>query len=295
MHVLILGAGKIGSAIAGVIKAHTSTIEFWDVAPGKVPDQKPITELASWADIVFLCVPSFALRDAVAKLEKRCKPKTIFIALTKGLEVGTGKTIDEMLADMLPAGQPFGLLIGPMLAAEIEKRQSTAGIFATKHKSDFDVVQSLFKGTCIHLWYESQVRSIALASVLKNIYAVGFGICQAMGVGHNGQGWYAAIGMTEMREIIKRLGGDGEIAHGLAGIGDLVATGMSPHSFNRTTGEKIITTGVCGKSEGCNALPMIWGKLGAQAKDFALLKTLYAIVVEGEDARITMQAFFDSQ
>src|SRR3989338_844635 len=112
----------------------------------------------------------------------------------------------------------------------------------------------------------SDVRGVAVAGVLKNIYALGLGIAHALGWGENQKGWFVSRALREMARAAELLGGTRETMLGIAGLGDLVATGFSPHSHNRTTGALFVTDpGRFPKAESINALPIIIKKLGAHA------------------------------
>lgn len=292
MKVLFIGAGNIGSALGDIAKANGHSVLYWDIDTTKVPNQLSLKESVESTDAIFLCIPSWAIRECVKSISPFLKKDTPIISLAKGMEEASGKAIDEVLAEMLPAKHPFGLCIGPMLAAEITKGIPTAGLIATAYSAVYTKIAPLFAQGCLRLSYESDVRGVALCSILKNIYSVGLGIAEALNFGSNGRGWYVSVAFTEMREIISLLGGNGETAHGLAGIGDLVATGLSPYSRNRTIGEQLVKTGVCGKSEGCIALTPMRAHLGQRAQEFPLFELLHQVIVNGEDARVAFSRVF---
>ena len=141
------------------------------------------------------------------------------------------------------------------------------------------MLKGLFKGSNIRLEYFEDAKTVALCSVLKNIYAVALGVAEGLGWGWNGKGWLASKAVQEMLGISKAIGGDSEILLSSAGTGDFLATSMSPDSRNRQTGLEIARAGVCLKmSEGCRAISSIATLLDHKTDAFPVLNTLDRII-----------------
>ena len=92
-----------------------------------------------------------------------------------------------------------------------------------------------------HLKVETtpDVVGLELCATLKNVYAIALGICDGLGFGTNTKAFLATLALKEMAAIGGALGGRDDTVFGLAGLGDLLTTGFSPHSRNRTLGEKL--------------------------------------------------------
>lgn len=85
-----------------------------------------------------------------------------------------------------------------------------------------------------------------------------------------------------MRAILGALGGDPVSADGPAGLGDLVATGTSPHSRNRATGHEIVTTGLINPtSEGVISCASLRELLSAQklTTHLIFLETIFNVML----------------
>ncbi|MDE2293549.1 MAG: glycerol-3-phosphate dehydrogenase, partial [Elusimicrobia bacterium] len=80
---------------------------------------------------------------------------------------------------------------------------------------------------------------VELGGSLKNVLAIGCGILDGLGAGANTEAALIVQGMGEMGRLIERLGGRRETIYGLAGLGDMIATGSSAQSRNRTLGHKL--------------------------------------------------------
>lgn len=291
--VAIIGAGNIGRAIAEIIRPKKPHIEFWDKDPSKAPGQKELREVIRGADFVFLCTPSWAIPEAVKEMKPHLERKTVIVSIAKGIEVKSGKTMDELLARILPQNQSFVLLSGPMLAGELVEHMGGSAMAASRSAAACKRIAALFSKTELHVQTTSDVRGTALAGVLKNIYALLLGAAEGMQSGWNAKGLIAAEAIREMGQIMPLLGGKKETATCPAGLGDLVATGMSPLSRNHQVGFAL-ASGQNGPltSEGTNSLPFILKRLGAKKKNFILLAIAADFIKHPAHGKKELKKFF---
>lgn len=296
MHTVgIIGVGAIGGALARILGARRDvSVLPYDTDPGKVAEpRRSLPETVQPADVVFFCVPSSALREALTACASFVREDALAVSLVKGIEPESTKTADVLLAELLPAGRAFGMLGGPMLAAEFIRGLPGRGIFASPFPAAGERMGALFAGTLLSLEFSDDARGVALAGVLKNIYALGLGIARGLSWGDNQRGWYLAQAVREMAEALARLGGRRESAYSLAGLGDLIATGFSRHSRNSNFGEEFARTGVCNiQSEGCASLPSVEALLRGSLTAFPLLTALGDIVLRGASAPERLQEAF---
>lgn len=284
--VAIIGAGNFGSALAHILAAASdATVALWDSDAAKVRDQGTLEIVLNNANIVFVCVPSWSLRSATEPVASLVSPDAIIVSPTKGIEQTTNKTSDEVLTDVLGGKGTIALLHGPMLAAEMMEGLPSFATVASSSLNAFGVLQKLFAGSTLTLEYSHDLHGVALAGVLKNIYSIGLGMTEAMRLGSNFRGWYVRAVVQEMAQIIVTLGGRAETAYTSAGIGDLVATGLSPTSRNCKVGHEIVQSGECSTvSEGGESLAQLM-ELVAQANMVAPIASSIAGIVAGrEDA-----------
>ncbi|MFA6429245.1 MAG: NAD(P)H-dependent glycerol-3-phosphate dehydrogenase [Patescibacteria group bacterium] len=292
MRVAIIGAGDIGQAIATLVDPSVAQVDLWDVEPGKVPNQRPLDELVSKARIVFFCVPSWVLREAVTPVLPHLKSSALVVSISKGIESTTGKTMDAFWPEVLPEKQPFALLLGPMLAKEICDGLGAAAVVATKRASSYTLLRTLFAPS-LRLEQTRDVRGVALVSVLKNVYALAMGLADGLGWGGNRKGWLASRAVQEMEQIVHDLGSKRSVVFGPAGAGDLLATAYSPYSRNRSTGEELIEKKVCErKSEGLVSVEPLMTLLQKKEDTYPLLALVARVIRQSCDARDAFEAYF---
>lgn len=284
-NIVFIGAGKIGTAIGVALKAKDLCLAFWDKDPAKVKEVKDLEELVPIADFLFFCVPSWVLREAIRETAPFIKKGAIVTSPSKGIEVATNKSTDEILKELLPAGIEFALLSGPMLADEICKGNLAAAVIATEKEETYHKIAPLFAGTNIKIEHSKDVHGVALGGIFKNIYALALGMAEGLEWGSNEKGILVTKAVAEMQEIFKLLGGRLETVLTFAGLGDFIATGFSPCSKNYTAGLELARDGVAKTmSEGLASFDSIMKLLHGHVEKFPLLSSLKRIIVDKEPA-----------
>ncbi|MEK7594565.1 MAG: NAD(P)-dependent oxidoreductase [Patescibacteria group bacterium] len=270
----IVGNGNIGAALGQVFSDNGWRVEFFDVAVSKRTVES-LGELAKKSDIIVIAAPSWVNREIAEGLMPEATGKLV-VTLAKGVEPGF-MTMDKVLADVSKGQFDYGVINGPMLASEITKGKPAAMILATKGKQWTD---GFNKNSQLRVELCDDPYSIALCGVLKNIYAVALGVNDGLELGHNAKGALTISILEEFSRVLADMGGDPKLAMGLAGAGDLLATGWSDLSFNHRIGRLIAKDpSTEPKGEGVTSLKEISGKI--DLNDYPIIKELYQIVFEG--------------
>lgn len=292
MFITIIGAGEIGQAINKLISPKGFTIEVWDRNSSKTPNQKPLESIIPSSDIIFLCIPSWAIREVAATITGYLKKDSIIVSVSKGIEERDGKTLDELLEELFSQSARYALLGGPMLAEELKADMIGVGAIGAKNPQVFDELKNVFADTNLYLECTDDIRGVALCGLLKNIYAISLGIAEGLGYGNNAKGWLTNLAIKEMTEIVTSLGGKEETVFSTAGIGDFIATGFSQYSSNRQVGFDLGQHGSTDKkSEGLVALPVFIKRID-NGERFALLRAISEVVLEYKDAKSAFRKVF---
>lgn len=294
MRISIIGAGHFGKALAQALSSNAAknTVLLFDVLPGKVSGQMSLAETVQGSEIIFLAVPSIAVRQVAAELASTAPTEAIIVSVSKSIEAGTRMTADQVLEETLRPQQPIAFMGGPMLAREIAEGKAAVAVCGTKHRVHFKKIQKAFSKSAIRIEHSSDMHGVAVCGVLKNVYTLPIGIASGLELGNNTVGWLAGRALVEMQKLLPILGGKKKTLFSTAGIGDFVATATSPHSMNHKAGEEIAKTGqATTRSEGIVALPTLTAILGGDVKKFPLLATLDAIVTHQADPAKTLHEF----
>jgi glycerol-3-phosphate dehydrogenase (NAD(P)+) len=194
--------------------------------------------------IVFAC-PSRGLREAASRLAPDIAGAgraQVVISLVKGLEQGTLLRPLQVLDEVLP-GRVHSVLSGPTYAGEIAAGEPSAAVFATDAgEATASNVQEALNGGALRIYRSADPVGVQLGGILKNIYAIGAGICDGLRLGSNAKASYLTRAIQEMVRLGTVVGGKPETFYGLSGVGDLIATAHGSWSRNRKFGESLVRT-----------------------------------------------------
>lgn len=259
IRVSVIGAGSWGTTVAALAAQNTPTT-LWArrselaaeidrdhvngtyLAGYRLPEELRATadleRAVSDADVLVMGVPSQGFRDALEQVAKHLRPWVPVVSLTKGLELGTKLRMSEIVTEVVP-GHPVGVLTGPNLAKEILAGQAAASVIAMDDHNVACALQHLFATDVFRVYTNHDVVGCELGGVLKNVVAIAAGMADGLGAGDNTRAAVITRGLAEISRLGEAMGGDPMTFAGLAGMGDLVATCISPQSRNRFVGERL--------------------------------------------------------
>ena len=160
------------------------------------------------------------------------------MSLTKGLEQGTLLRMTQIIREELP-GHPAAALTGPNIAREIMDGHAAASVIATEDLDVAAAIQRELQRGVLRLYTNHDVIGCELGGVFKNVVAIACGLGEGLAVGDNTRAAVMTRGLAEVTRLGVAMGGEPTTFAGLAGMGDLVATCISPHSRNRYVGEQL--------------------------------------------------------
>ena len=195
-------------------------------------------------DIVVWATPSQRLRENARALLPLLPRPALHASAAKGLEQGTLLRMTEVLAEELasaaaPVAAPVAALSGPNLAGEIAQGLPAASVAAATDSDARARLRDLFNSPSFRVYTNEDVIGVELGGALKNVIAIAVGIAVALRSGDNARAALITRGLAEIARLGVALGASAPTFAGLAGLGDLLATAMSPHSRNRALGERI--------------------------------------------------------
>lgn len=252
------------------------------------------------AEVIFLACPSKALRHLCQSIHPHLKTAwqlKLALLMCKGIDLDSLKTPDEIVAEELP-GLTCGVLSGPTFAGEVAAGQPTAVVLAIGAAcSEPERYQEAFSNGTLRAYLSSDVRGTELGGTLKNIYAIGSGLCDGLRLGDNAKAALLTRSLSEMVRLGVHLGARKETFLGLSGFGDLVATCSGSWSRNRTFGQRV-GTGESPESivesqrsvvEGYRAVECLHRLCLKKTLNAPILTVLHAILYEALDPREAMQ------
>ena len=214
--------------------------------PGvQFPDSMSVTADAQsafdGADLVAFVVPSRSLRDNARRVAKSINPDSIVVTATKGLELGSGKRMSQVLEEELGASMRHGIcaLSGPNLASEIVAEMPSSTVIASSDAEAATRAQDIINSSVFRVYTNDDIVGVEFCGALKNIIALGAGIVDGLGLGDNSKAAFMTRGLAEMTRLGMAAGASPTTFAGLAGMGDLIATCSSTLSRNHFVGEQL--------------------------------------------------------
>jgi glycerol-3-phosphate dehydrogenase (NAD(P)+) len=282
-QVLVLGHGEMGRALSQLLRPR-HTVSVWERRP-QTAAPVMLEGAAARSDFVLFCVPAQPHAELAARLAPVLAPGTVCLSIAKGLD-DDGRTAAQVFARCFGERRPYALLYGPMIAEEIRAgRPAFAELGATAHNTAARV-KALFAGTALALRETRDIDGMAWSAVLKNVYALLFGISDGLALGDNMRGFLVAAITEEMQRLVTLLGGDAAVPHPLAGLGDLITTATSAGSHHHALGMRL-ARGEPGpySGEGVHTVEMVRKFSIFETQMFPLFRLVGAVLRDAASAR----------
>jgi glycerol-3-phosphate dehydrogenase (NAD(P)+) len=203
------------------------------------------------------------MRANVRAVRGHLAPDAVVVSASKGLEIGSARRMSQVIAGELsggadggadtggtgggtgggpgggPEGRPIAALSGPNLAQEIAAGKEASTVVACADEAAAALAQAALMAPAFRVYTSPDVTGVELGGALKNVIALGAGMADGLEAGDNGKAALMTRGLAEIARLAKAAGAEPLTLSGLAGLGDLIATCMSPLSRNRTLGERL--------------------------------------------------------
>lgn len=311
-RVAVIGGGSWGTTVASLAARNAPTI-LWSrrqeiaeqinsehINGEYLPDDEldhslqatsDLQQAAEQADVLVMAIPSHGFRDILEQAAPYVRPWVPIVSLTKGLEQSSHMRMTEVINDLLPR-HPAGVLAGPNLAKEVLGGYAAAAVLAMPDEHVTLGLQEIFHRTNFRVYAGHDVAGVEIAGALKNVFAIAAGMSAGLGTGDNTRALVIARGLAEMTRLGVAMGGERHTFAGLAGMGDLLATCISPLSRNRNVGEELakgrtideITSAMKMVAEGIKTSVTVMELADRHGVEVPIAREVYRVVNEGQSA-----------
>lgn len=209
------------------------------LAPG-IALTSSLAEAIEEGGLIVFAVPSKYAAGVLKKIKKTGAGLSgkIFLSVTKGIDTARLLRMSEIIKKEL-GNVRIAVLSGPTIAREVAKGVPSTAVVASGHLRTAKKVQAVFNSESFRIYTNTDVVGVELGGSIKNIIAIACGVCDGLGFGANTKAAILTRGLAEMARLGKALGARQRTFSGLTGLGDLVATCVSPQSRNRYVGEQL--------------------------------------------------------
>lgn len=279
--VLIVGYGEMGHAMHHLLRPrHAITIWHCDTAEGMAV---PLTQAAADKDFIILCIPTGPLHAVVAELKPALHQDAMIISIAKGLD-DKGRTAFDAVSEAVESSTPRAVLYGPMISEELRADRPGFAQVGSPDPEWAQRIKSLFADSGLYLTATTDTTGISWCAVLKNVYALAFGMADGLNLGDNVRGYLATVTLQELAAISRQKGGTEAAPYGLAGLGDLLTTATSTDSHHHALGMQLARgerDNLAG--EGTHSIELL-GKLDLiDTHQYPLLRLIQEIVLTDSD------------
>ena len=268
---------------------HTRRLPGHPFPPRLSLEHDPATALRD-AQLIIVAVPSDRFRHNLRHISGSVPGDAVVLSVTKGFDRPGSLRMTEVMAQELPqsATGQFAVLSGPSLADEVIAEKPVSVVAASQSDVSCRLVQDTLMSPMFRIYTSEDVVGVELGGALKNIVALAGGIADGLGVGDSAKAALITRGLAEISRLGIAAGAHPLTFAGLAGLGDVMATCVSPYSRNRSVGEQLgkgrrledILAGMDAVAEGVNTV------LGA-------LELAERLDVEMPIARLVSQVLFE--
>ena len=232
LRVLVLGHGEMGHALDYLL-AEKHDVHIWSRSSTTI-----LEEEVGKAQVILFCLPVNAHIDVIKRLAPFLQKDSLCLSIAKGLDE-SGKTAAQIFSSTLADQHRFGVIYGPMISEEIRLGRYAFADVALSSSDDFDRIRTLFIGSKLICRQVSDMTGSSWSVILKNVYAIMFGVTDGLNLGDNIRGHLVVTALAEISAILLKFGAEGHTPFAYAGLGDLVTTATSENSHHHELGRRL--------------------------------------------------------
>ncbi len=272
----ILGDGAMGTVCSILLQAGGHDVTMWGafedsierllqnreqsrLLPGvRIPQTVRLTandaDCFDGATMVLSAIPTQYIRSSWQRVGKYLPAGVPIVSVAKGIENDTLLRPTQVIADLLSARSrsagfrfneggkavnPLAVLSGPNIAAELARYLPATAVVASEDPDLAERVQKVLSTQWFRVYSNQDVIGVELAAATKNVIAIAAGILDGLAAGSNAKAALVTRGLVEITRLGVAMGARESTFTGLAGLGDLITTCVSPEGRNRRVGEQV--------------------------------------------------------
>jgi glycerol-3-phosphate dehydrogenase (NAD(P)+) len=265
----------------------------------KIPQQVRLTANDSEAfkdcSLIVSAIPTQFMRSVWTRMKKFLPDDVPIVSVAKGIEIDTLMRPTQVIADVISLGvkseRKMAALSGPNIAAELARYLPATAVAASSDENLARRVQQLFSTQWFRVYTNSDVVGVELAGAMKNIIAIAAGILDGLSAGNNAKAALVTRGLVEITRLGVAMGATEATFNGLAGLGDLITTCVSPEGRNRTVGEQLgrgkklkdILGAMDSIAEGVPTTRAVWELAHQRNVEMPITEAVHTVLFEEKD------------
>ncbi|WP_392552338.1 NAD(P)H-dependent glycerol-3-phosphate dehydrogenase [Orbus wheelerorum] len=319
--VTVIGAGSYGTALAILLARNNHQTILWGhdsaemnaleqdrqnrkflpdiIFPDNLLVEKDLQKAVMASPTLLIVVPSHAFGEVLTKIKPFLRPDSKIVWATKGLEMSTGRLLQDVARAILGNDIPLAVVSGPTFAKEVAQGLPTAVTVASTNETFLEEVQNIFHcSRSFRVYSSNDFIGVQLGGAVKNVIAIGAGLSDGLGFGANARTALITRGLAEMMRLGEALGADPATFMGMAGLGDLVLTCTDNQSRNRRFGILLGQNNTIDEAktligqvvEGCQNTKEVWLLAQQYHVDMPITEQIYQILYCNKDPKEAAKA-----
>ena len=323
--IAIIGGGSWATAIAKIVVGHTHHIGWYMRRDDRIEDFKrlghnpaylrsarfnvdeiffssDINRIVKEYDTLVFVTPSPYLKNHLRKLKINIRDKFVVTAIN-GIVPDENLVCSEYFHQVYDVPlENLACIGGPSHAEEVALERLSYLTVGCKDVDKAAAFTEVLASEFIKTKTSSDVIGIEYSSVLKNVYAIAAGICNGLKYGDNFQAVLISNAVQEMNRFLTAVHPIQRSIYDSVYLGDLLVTGYSNFSRNRTFGT-MIGKGYSVKTAQIEMEMIAEGYFGTKCMkeinrhmhvNMPILDAVYNILYEGINPQIEIKLLTDS-
>lgn len=169
------------------------------------------------ATYIIHAVPCQYSRSFLEGVKEHIPNGTPILSVSKGIETTSLGFMADIIREVLGKDRPLAFLSGPSFAREIIEGVATAVVIAS---DDLDLARDLaflLSDDEFKCFTSQDVIGVEIGGAVKNVIALGAGMCEGLGLGTNAMSGLVTRGCNEMRRLGLTFGARPSTIAGLSG------------------------------------------------------------------------------
>ena len=244
------------------------------------------------SEIIIISISSQALRSFMQRIVNYDISGKKFVLCMKGIEIGTGKRLSEVVAESGVDEQNIAVWVGPGHIQAFVKGQPNCMVIDSVNKDLVKYLADNFRSNTIRFYYGDDIIGSEIGAAAKNVMGIAAGMLDGGGYATL-KGPLMARGAREVSRLIKAMGGNELSAYGLCHLGDYETTLFSEYSNNRNFGEKFVKKLPFDKlAEGVGTAKAMLALAEKYGVDLPITSAVYSIIYEQKEPMKVLLSLF---
>jgi glycerol-3-phosphate dehydrogenase (NAD(P)+) len=289
-RVLILGYGEMGHAMEYLLAARHD-VRIWNMGAVVKGRHATLEEEVAEAQVILFCLPVNPHHEIASRIEPYLAQGSLCLSIAKGLDE-SGRMAAQVFDAVFNGRHHYGVVYGPMISEELRAGRQGFADAVLSDAADFEVMHSLFRGTTLMCQQASDMHGRSWSVILKNVYAILFGVADELKLGDNMRGHLMVAAVAELSGIVQAFGGQAHTPYSYAGLGDLMTTATSEDSHHHELGRQLargVWSDISG--EGVHTLRMVEKHRLFDWRAFPLFTLAHDIITAPETLNERMEEY----